>query len=452
MRKNLTVREYISLTSMLFGLFFGAGNLIFPVSMGQLAGRQIWYALAGFLFTGVGLPLLAVISLGLTKSEGLLALSSRISRRYGFFFSCLLYLTIGPFFAIPRCITVPFEVGVVPLLSPSANPKTALLVFSLIYFLVMLFFSLKPGKILTWVGKFLNPLFLLAMGTLVITALLHPAASVSSIEPDAAYAAGACAKGFLEGYNTMDALAGLAFGIVVVNVIRGLGVKDPEDVASCTVKAGFFGCLLMGFIYVAVALMGVQSRGLFPAAANGGAALGMIAHYFYPGIGATLLAATVCLCCLKTSIGLITSISEAFVQMFPGLKLGYRVWAVLFSSIAFLFANFGLSTIIGFSIPILMFLYPLAMILIVLALGGRFFLEDKVTMRLSVGFTLFAALFDLVAALPASLQNPFFAGMTAFSRRYLPLASIGLGWLLPAALGMAIGLLYRWYAARGACK
>lgn len=452
MKQKLSAREYLSLTSMLFGLFFGAGNLIFPVSMGQLAGNQIGHALVGFLITGVGLPLLAVISLGLTRSEGVLDLSSKIGRRYGLFFSCALYLTIGPFFAIPRCVTVPFEVGVAPLLPQSANPKMALLLFSLAYFLAMLFFSLKPGKILTWVGKFLNPLFLVAMGTLVVTALLHPASPVSAIAPEAAYATGAGAKGFLEGYNTMDALAGLAFGIVVVNVIRGLGVREPEHVATCTVKAGLFSCLLMGAIYIAVAIMGTQSRGVLPAAANGGAALGMIARHYYLGFGATLLALTVCLCCLKTAVGLITSCAEAFGEMFPKARLSYRAWAVLFCVVTFLIANFGLSTIISFSLPVLMFLYPLAMTLIILALGGRFFLKDQLTLRMVTGFTLVAALFDLVAALPAGLQNPLFGAMTSFARQYLPLNSLGLGWMLPAAIGMAIGQIHRLFASKRALE
>ncbi|MEI3147976.1 MAG: branched-chain amino acid transport system II carrier protein [Merdibacter sp.] len=95
--KKLTFREIIVVASMLFGLFFGAGNLIFPVSMGQMAGSHMWPAAVGFLFTGVGLPLLGVAALGVSRESGLLALSSRVGRRYGIFFTCALYLTIGPF-------------------------------------------------------------------------------------------------------------------------------------------------------------------------------------------------------------------------------------------------------------------------------------------------------------------------------------------------------------------
>ena len=105
MKKNLRFTEILAVGSMLFGLFFGAGNLIFPAFMGQNAGRNVWDACIGFLVTGVGIPLLSVAALGMSRSEGLLDLSSKIGKGYGYFFTCLLYLTIGPFFAIPRCAT-----------------------------------------------------------------------------------------------------------------------------------------------------------------------------------------------------------------------------------------------------------------------------------------------------------------------------------------------------------
>lgn len=138
--KKLTFSEIIVVSSMLFGLFFGAGNLIFPASMGQLAGQNIWAASVGFLITGVGLPLLGVAALGISHENGLLGLSSRVSKGYGLFFTCVLFLTIGPFFAIPRCASVSFTVGVKHLL-PQADPIVSIALFSFLFFAVVLFFS-----------------------------------------------------------------------------------------------------------------------------------------------------------------------------------------------------------------------------------------------------------------------------------------------------------------------
>ena len=301
---------------MLFGMFFGAGNLIFPVSMGQQAGSQVWITTLGFLITGVGLPLLGVAALGISQSNGLFDLSSKAGRPYGMFFTCALYLTIGPFFAIPRCATTSYTVGLEQIL-PEGHAKLFLLLFSAAFFAVTLFFSLRPGKILTWIGKVLNPCFLLFLGILLVVALVSPGASISSVEPMGNYATQPFLTGFLEGYNTMDALAGLAFGIIVVQVIQGLGVKEPKDVAGSTVRSGIFSCLLMAIIYLAVAVVGTQSRGLFPAAENGGIALAQIAQHYLRGVGLLVLAATVTLACLKTSVALITSCSETFVGLFP---------------------------------------------------------------------------------------------------------------------------------------
>ena len=440
--KKLTLRQLLAVASMLFGLFFGAGNLIFPASMGQLAGRNLWLAAAGFLVTGVGLPLLGVAALGISRAEGLLGLSSRVSRGYGLFFTCLLYLTIGPFFAIPRCATVSYTVGIQRML-PETGQTLVLAVFSLVFFAAVLFFSLRPGEILTWVGKVLNPLFLAFLAVLVLRALTAPLGAVSAIEPSGSYAGAALSTGLLEGYNTMDALASLAFGIIVVNAIRGLGVEEPGQVARSTVLAGVFSSLLMALIYLLVTVVGAQSRGVFPAAANGGEALAQIAEHYFGAAGALILAATVTIACLKTAVGLITSCSETFVELFPKGP-GYRVWAVIFCVVSFLIANLGLNAILNYSTPVLMFLYPLSIVLILLTLGGRLFGNHPTVLRWTIGCTAVAALADLLRTLPEGTRAVLhLEGVVTLAETWLPLCKAGFGWLVPALIGLVIGLVLR---------
>lgn len=443
MKRTLTLRETISVASMLFGLFFGAGNLIFPAYMGQASGANMLPALGGFLVTGVGLPLLAVAALGISRADGLLALSSRVGRGYGYFFTCALYLTIGPFFAIPRCFTVPFEAAVAPILPEGVSTGTALFLFSAAFCGVMLWFSLRPGKILTWIGKVLNPLFLVTFFVTIGYALLRPMGSAADAEPVGAYVSAPLAQGFLEGYNTMDALAGLAFGIVVVNVIRSLGVKEPGDVAVCAVRAGVFACILMAVIYAMTALAGARSRSVLPLADNGGAALMDIVRYYFPGAGAYLFALMILLACVKTAIGLITSCSEAFVQMFPR-SLSYNGWAVLFSLISFGVANLGLTDIIRFSLPVLMMLYPLAMTLILASLAERRLRLDRTGYRIVTAVTLVCALGDLIAALPEGVRAFLHLdAVRSVYARVLPLYDIGLGWALPAAAAFLLAAVIR---------
>ena len=440
MMKKMSRREYIYVASMLFGMFFGAGNLIFPVHMGQMAGSSVWPAVLGFCVTGVGLPLLGVAALGISRSSGLYELGSRVSRPYSMFFTCLLYLTIGPFFAIPRCATTSFTVGLEQVL-PDGNTKLYLLIFSAIFFALALFFSLRPGKILVWIGKVLNPCFLVFLGVLVIVAMIKPGASISAVIPEGEYATQPFFTGFLEGYNTMDALASLAFGIVVVQVIRDLGVTEPDAVAGSTVRAGIFSCILMAGIYVAVTIVGVQSRGLFATSDNGGIALAQIAQHYLGYAGLFVLAATVTLACLKTSVGLITSCAETFRGLFPKGPT-YRVWAIIFSVVSLLFANFGLSSIISYSIPVLMFLYPLAITLILLSLFGKFFDYDRVVFICTTVLTLIGAVYDFIAALPEGLWRAIGGeAIQMVALRVLPFSGIGLGWLCPALLGFVIGLV-----------
>lgn len=440
MKHRLTWRETIFVSSMLFGMFFGAGNLIFPVSMGQMSGSHVWKAAAGFLVTGVGLPLLGVAALGISRETGLLGLAGRAGKRFGACFTCALYLTIGPFFAIPRCATVSYTVGIEGVLGKN-NETLFLALFSFIFFLAVLFFSLRPGQIMIWIGKILNPLFLFFLAVLFVRALSAPMGKAALQEAYGAYHTQAFFTGFLEGYNTMDALAGLAFGIVVIDVIKRLGVTEPGEVAASTVRAGIYSALLMAVIYVLAAVLGAQSTGGMEVCSNGGEALSKIARHYFGNAGAVILAVTVTLACLKTAVGLLTSCGEAFCEIFPG-RISYTGWVLLFSAGSFLAANLGLSAILSYSEPVLLILYPPAVVLTVITLAGVWWNHDPKVLRWSVGFTSAAAILDGLRALPDGTKAWLHLdGATEAAASILPLSRLGLGWLCPAAAGTAAGLL-----------
>ena len=441
--KKLTMRQKILVAGTLFGMFFGAGNLIFPVHLVQVAGRTVFPAIIGFIVTAVGIPIFGVAAIGITHSDGLQTLSSKVGKGYGIFFTCLLYLTIGPLFAIPRCATVSFTTGVAPMLLDPSKEWLALLIFSAIFFAFVLFFSLRPGKITVWIGKIINPIFLLFLAVLVIAALTNPGASIAAVEPVEAYATGTSSffSSFIEGYGTMDAIAGLAFGIVVVDVIRRMGVDNDDAVAVDVLGSGALTGILMAVIYIVTILMGTQSRGLFEISDNGGIALTQIAGHYFGGVGQIILAVTITFACLKTSIGLVTSCSETFVKMTHG-KLSYKAWAILFTLFSFAVSNVGLSAIIEYSIPVLMLIYPPAIALIILAFIGKFFHHDKAVYISVMAFTWAAAIFDFMKTLPAGVQSSLHLDrLVAFARQYLPLFDLNLGWLLPACLGFVIGLV-----------
>ena len=439
--KQLTVKQRILVAATLFGMFFGAGNLIFPVHLGQLAGRNVIPAMVGFIITAVGIPILGVAAIGNTHSDGLQSLANKVGRKYSYFFTCLLYLTIGPFFAIPRCATVSFTTGIEPMIGEGISPKLILLIFSLVFFALVLVFSLKPGNITVWIGKIINPIFLVFLAVLVISALIHPGAAVADVAPEAGYESGAFFSALSEGYGTMDAIAGLAFGIVVIEIIRRMGVEDDGAVAVDVLRSGILTGALMAIIYILTILMGTQSRGIFETSENGGIAMAQIAGHYLGKVGSIIIAVTITFACLKTSIGLVTSCSRAFEKMTKG-KIGYSAWAIIFTVFSFCVSNVGLSAIINYSLPVLMLIYPPAITLIILALCGKLFRHDRVVYISVTAFTWAAAIFDFVKTLPDSVRAALHLDvLTDFASRILPLFDQNLGWLVPAGVGLVIGLI-----------
>lgn len=440
--KTLTRMQSFSVGMMLFGMFFGAGNMIFPVSVGAQAGSNVWPAMLGLIITGVGLPLLGVTALGLSRSRGLFDLASKAGRGYGVFFTCLLYLTIGPFFAIPRCAATSFTAGFERMIGKE-DQWMYLLGFSAVFFAIVLFFALKPGNVLVWIGKILTPVFLVFLAILVIVVLAVPANAHLSAAPVGDYASQPFFTGFLKGYNTMDALASLAFGVVVVETICRFGVKDPSAIAVNTVRSGLLSCVFMAVIYVAVTLVGVRSRLVVAPQENGGSILAYVAEHHLGMIGLLVLGLTVTLACLKTAVGLVVSCAHTFADM---IKQGpsYRFWAVTFTLVSFVFANLGLSAIIDYAVPILMFLYPLAIVLIVLALCGTLFDHARCVYAWTLGFTLISAVYDMLSTLPQPLRSWFHLD-TILQRigMILPFSQYGMGWIVPALIGCIVGLMMR---------
>lgn len=438
MKEKISGKDYTLISSMLFGMFFGAGNLIFPLILGAKAGKDMPLALLGMLVSAVGFPLLGIISMGISRSEGLLDMAGRVSKGFAYFFTCALYLTIGPLFAIPRCGATSFAVGFAPL----SGEHRALfqLIFTLLFFAAVLIFSLRPSKITDTVGKWLNPIFLLLLSVLVFAVLLRPANGVSQVPVSEDYARGAVFSGFLQGYDTLDVLASLAFGIIVINVIRGYGVENPSDIAKSTVKSGVFSMTFMAVIYAVIALAGTECYSLYADRLSnpdftGGDAFSVIAEHYFGRAGLVILALTVTFCCLKTAVGLVTSCSETFVEMFPkGPK--YKTYAVGFSVFSFAVSNIGLSNIISFSAPVLYLLYPLAIVLVLLNLFGKFFKNRQCVFVTTMLFTGAAALCDLIRVSGIEALS----GTVSAIGRVLPLYGVGMGWILPSAAGLLLGL------------
>lgn len=442
--QTLSFKHYLIIGSMLFGMFFGAGNLIFPIHLGQLAGAHWLTAGVGFLLTGTLLPLLGIIAISVTRSSGIYELARPIGKRYATIFMVLTCATLGPLFATPRTATTPFQIGIASHVSASQAPLF-LLIYSLIFFAITYWASRKPTKIIDTIGKLLNPAFLILLAIIFGIAFTHPLGSAHATATTAAYQSDAFLNGFLQGYNTMDALAALLFGIAVVTTIRSLGQHDANDIAKTAAKSSLLSITLEAAIYLGLIWLGATSLTHFKISTDGGIAFSQIANAFMGVPGAIILAIMATLTCLTTSVGLASSFSEALHAKFP--KISYLAWNRLACGASFLIANIGLDAIIAWSTPMLMFLYPLAITLIILSIASPLFQKDPIVYRWTTALTLIPAAFDALGAAPAVITRQGWAQwLLAFDAKYLPMAKLGMDWVVPALIGLMIGL--SWYAIR----
>lgn len=443
--KKLSFKHYLIIGSMLFGMFFGAGNLIFPIHLGQLAGAHWFTAGIGFLLTGTLLPLLAIIAIAVTHSNGIYDLAKPIGKRYATFFMVMVCATLGPLFATPRTATTPFQIGFASHLSASQQPMW-LFIYSLIFFGITYWASRKPAGIINSIGKILNPAFLALLAIIFTIAFLNPISKANNAPiTSAAYQHGSILNGFLQGYNTMDCIAGLLFGIAIITAIRGLGQTNAKDISMTTIKSGALGIGLEALIYIGLIWLGATSLGKFSLSIDGGIAFNQIANHFLGIFGEVILATMATLTCLTTSVGLSTSFAEALNAKFPSIS--YRTWLIIATGLSFGIANFGLDTIIAWSTPMLMFLYPLAITLIILSIASPLFGHDNRVYIWTTIFTIIPAILDAIAAAPAIISKSALAISILKLDDFLPGASLGMDWLLPAAIGLIIGLTVHFISA-----
>lgn len=222
---KLEKKQIVLISFMLFSLFFGAGNLIFPPYLGQSAGKVTMLAMAGFIITAVVLPVLGIIVVA--KFEGLDKLGAKVGKNFAIVITLLIYLSIGPGLGIPRAASLPFEMAIAPYLPSNANLKLIMLIYSLVFFLVALVLCLNPSKLVERVGKILTPTLLFLLILLFVSFLFKGKVAIAN--PVASYKANPFLKGFSEGYNTMDTIAALNFGLVIATALESFGLKEKKD-------------------------------------------------------------------------------------------------------------------------------------------------------------------------------------------------------------------------------
>lgn len=414
---------------MLFSMFFGAGNLIFPPVLGAQAGTSYWLAIGGFILTGVGLPFAVLLAVSLVK-EGAAEIGNRVHPWFSTIFMVIVYLSIGPFLAIPRNANVAYEMGIKPFLGSSSNSAFVLLAFSAVFFALVFVVSLNPSKMEQYMGRWITPVLLVAMVTLCTIGLFKMDGHLQT--PAEPYQANAFSTGFIEGYNTMDALAALAFGIVILSAIKQRGITDKKQLTKYTLKAALVAGVLLSLVYVSLGLIGgkMAASGSY---ASGTDLLTAASTLLLGSSGKALLGFIFTLACFTTVVGLTVACGQYFSKLLP--KVSYRTVALIVTLIGFTLSNMGLAQILKVSVPFLVTAYPLTIVLTLLTFFSRYYKNIR---KVYGSAMLFTGIFAVNSGLATAGVNLGFLQSVA---KALPFASVGLEWIIPAFVGTAIGWL-----------
>ncbi|MGJ9382371.1 branched-chain amino acid transport system II carrier protein [Salipaludibacillus sp. CF4.18] len=425
-----TYKDTMIIGLMMFALFLGAGNLIFPPLLGQEAGTSVWSAVAGFLVTGVGLPILAIIAIA--KSGGdLQQISGRVGKIFGLIFPFIVYLAIGPLFGIPRTGSVAFEIGILPYLDEGMT-TFPLFIFTIIFLGISYWLSLNPSKLVPRIGKVLTPILVITLLTLTVAGIVSPIGF--ALDPINEYTNVAFFTGFQEGFFTMDAIGALVFGTIVITRMKERGLSDRKRLIHHSVQVAFIAGVGLVFVYISLAYLGSTSVSILGYQENGGLALTSISRSLLGSTGLVLLSLIITIACLTTAVGLISAFGEYISKTIPSIPYVVSTGCVALFSL--IMANMGLTQLIQFSLPILIIIYPIAIVLIILTLLDTFFHGRKEVYAGAVFGTAIISISDgLIAGGVMTEDKINFLS-------FFPFTEQGLAWILPAILGAAIGFIY----------
>jgi branched-chain amino acid:cation transporter, LIVCS family len=423
---NFSAKQIVFISFMLFSMFFGAGNLIFPPFLGQSAGEHLWPALAGFIVSAVGLPILGVIAVA--KAGSFDELNQRVHPLFAVIFPFLIYIAIGPGLAIPRAGSLAFEMGLAPFLPGNlAGSPLALLFYSIVFFGLATWLCMYPSKLIDLFGKLLTPILLALIVIIFVTSLINPIGPFAA--PKGNYEGNPIFQGVLEGYLTMDALAALAFGIVIANTLKAQGVVDIKKRSLYMMYAGIGAGLLLTVIYLVLGYLGASSSSVGQME-NGAQILSNVMTHLFGQSGTLILGLVFTIACFCVSIGLITSCSQFFSNAIPKIK--YKQWVIILAILSAAIANLGLTQILKISVPILGMIYPIAIVMIFLGLFDDFI---KKYPQIYISVVSFVAVFSILE----TINKTFLEDKLGVALEIFPFYLEGLGWIVPALIGLVVG-------------
>ena len=408
----------------LFAMLFGAGNLIFPPMLGYETSSSWILTMLAFIITGVGFPFLGILSVSIA-GNGIKDFANRVSRIFSTIFAILSILAIGPMLAIPRTGATAYEIT---FLYNGMESPIYKYIYLICYFGIVILFSLRANKVIERVGKILTPILLILLFLIIIKGIFF---TNLSIKPD--IYPHAFKRGFLEGYQTMDTIASIAYAGIILKAIKSDRSLTHEQEFLFLIKSGLVAIISLALIYGGFALVGAKMHSVL-ATDNKIELLVKTTSYLLGNYGILVLAICVAGACLTTAIGLVATIGEFFSSI---TSFKYENIVIFTVIISFLLSILGVESIINISVPILVFIYPVMISLILLNLFGKYIKNDYVYK----GVVLFTGIIGLIESLETlGIKNYY----TKSVLEILPFSDYGLTWLFPGIIGYILfSLMFR---------
>ena len=399
----------------LFAMLFGAGNLIFPPMVGYVVGDKWVSAAAGFFITGIGFPLLAILSSALAGKE-LDDFADKVSPLFSKIFNVVLILAIGPFLAIPRTGATAFELMLLP--HVDGNNEMYKYGFLACYFIIVFLFSIKANAVIERIGKILTPILLIILAVIVVKGVFFPMGEAAAKEISNTFR-----YGFYNGYQTMDTLAAIIFSSIILKAIRNGRILTAKQEMSFLSNSSMIAVCGLSIVYGGLLYIGATSYGVLHSTGTT-QLLTDIVNKLLGKEGNLALGICVAGACLTTAIGLTATVGDYFSGL---LKVSYEKIVIGTVILSFIFAGFGVDAIVKVSAPILTFLYPIAIVLIVLNCFKKYISSDKTYLGAVIGAGIIG-FFEMTQTLGINLQflNKIYIK--------LPLQTFGLAWIMPSLI------------------
>ena len=382
-----STKDMLVLGMMVFALFLGAGNIIFPPMAGYHSGTDWFSASLGFIVTGVVLPFLTLITVAV-KGRGE-RLSVDLPRWVSVTFWVALYLILGSTFAMPRVTNTAYELGFLPLGFVEKSTASHL-IFAFVFNFVSMFFILKQGTMISAIGKFMTPALLFLLIAVGIAVVRTPLSPIN--EPINQYVDFAFFSGIVDGYQTMDVLSAMAFGGIVARALASRGVTSPQDVVVITIKAGLIAVGLLAALYICLFYLGATSDAVSQTATNGGQIFSRYVDALYGALGTWLMCGIVLLASMTTFVGVTSACADFFATFNP--RLDYRFWVVVSTLLTTIVSTFGLDTLLRVTIPVLLLIYPTTVALVFLQFARRKMRNPRFTYGFTVAVLVVMSAFD----------------------------------------------------------